>query len=289
MSKPLLAIVAKIKSDLLPQVLSQVIPLFESKGWKFTSDPALLESWQKAEIHSTLETHSSRSEVPTLCLCLGGDGTLLSAAREFGSRGVPIVSINLGSLGFIASNAAPQARLLIDHYFEKKLVSDNRHTLGVKLFRSQNLIAEGIVLNDVVISKGSLARMIEMDLSVQGSEIGTLRADGLVISTPTGSTAYSFSTGGPIVQPELDACLLAPICPHSPSWRPIVLKGETMVKVGLQSSDEAFLTLDGQVGYPLLTSDFVIVEKSELKITLLQEPDLNYFTLLREKLNWASR
>ena len=289
MSKPLLAIVAKTKSDLLPQVLSQVIPLFESKGWRFSGDSALLEAWQKSGISSGLENNSTQEETPSLCLCLGGDGTLLSAAREFGSRDVPIVSINLGSLGFIASNAAPQAKLLIEHYFQQRLISDHRHTLAVKLLRSGNLITEGIVLNDVVISKGSLARMIEMDLSVQGSEIGTLRADGLVISTPTGSTAYSFSTGGPIVQPELDACLLAPICPHSPSWRPIVLKGETVIKVGLRSSDEAFLTLDGQVGYPLLTSDCVLVEKSEHKVTLLHEPDQNYFSLLRDKLNWASR
>ncbi len=289
MSKPLLAIVAKTKSDLLPQVLAQVIPLFESRDWEFTADPSLRDAWTNSKIASSLQTYSKNQGVPLLCLCLGGDGTLLSAARGFGSQGVPIVSINLGSLGFIASNAAPQAETLIEHYFEQRLVSDHRHTLRVKLLRSGSLLAEGMVLNDVVISKGSLARMIEMDLSAQGSEIGTLRSDGLVISTPTGSTAYSFSTGGPIVQPELDACLLAPICPHSPSWRPIILTGNTVIKVGLRSSDEAFLTLDGQVGYPLLTSDYILVERSEHKITLLKEPDQNYFTLLREKLNWASR
>ncbi len=289
MSQPLLAIIAKTKSDLLPQVLSNVIPLFESKGWRFMSESTIREAWLKSKISSTFVDQSPDLEKPSLCLSLGGDGTLLAAARTFGTRGVPILSINLGSLGFIASNPAPGAHLLIEHYFQNRLASNQRHTLEVRLLRSGKMIAGGNVLNDVVISRGSLSRMIEMDLSVQGFEIGTLRADGLVISTPTGSTAYSFSTGGPIVQPELDGCILSPICPHSPSWRPIVLRGETAIQVGLRSSDEAFLTLDGQVGFPLHTADLVQVERSEKKITLLHEPDQNYFSLLRDKLKWASR
>lgn len=284
----LLGIIAKTKSDFLVETLTAVIPVFQERGWSFAGDETLREAWEKTGIRVALAHLSDKNVAPALCLSLGGDGTLLSAVRLIHYRPVPIIAINLGSLGFIASHPLYTTLETIEKYFGGHLKEDRRHCLTATLQRQGQVIASGTVLNDVVVSKGSLSRMIELAVFAANERIGTLRADGLVVSTPTGSTAYSFSSGGPIVHPHLDNCILSPICPHSPTWRPIVLDGSTDIRILLLSTEESFLSLDGQVGHALRQHDEIIIQKSDTVVTLLKDPNQDYFGLLREKLNWGS-
>lgn len=221
-------------------------------------------------------------------LVLGGDGTMLNAARLAGERGIPILGVNMGGLGFLTEVRLENLYPSLERVFSNEFVLDERLMLKTHIHRHGETVAQGVVLNDVVISKGTLARMIELTIAIQGEFVTKLRGDGLIISTPTGSTAYSLSAGGPIIEPAVQALILTPICPHTLTHRPLIVPAQAEITVTLTSKDDgAMATLDGQVGVALSHGDSVEVTVSEHRTRLIRFPETRYHDVLREKLKWG--
>ena len=288
-----LILVAKVKSPHLGSTLREVMPLFLERGWIVTGEPGLEEAWIQAGLDPArliIDLNLGTGEAPgDLCLVLGGDGTLLYAARRVGQRGTPILGINLGSLGFLTAHPVSGAREAVEAYFAGALVPDVRPMLEAELWRQGFLLARQTVLNDAVLAKGALARIMDMRLRVGDQDAGPMKADGLIVATPTGSTAYSLSAGGPIVHPSLEAYVIAPICPHTLTLRPSVVPASRPITITLVDAEDAHLTLDGQVGHRVLPGDEVKLRQAEARITLLQRPGLDFFALLQQKLHWGDR
>jgi len=234
-----------------------------------------------------------RAELPKLVdmlVVLGGDGTLLSAARNVADAhtDVPIFGVNLGSLGFMAEVTLDELYDNLAKAIAGKLGTEDRIMLTASVLRQGKRLVSYRVLNDAVINKGALARMMELKVSVSDGHLTTLRADGLILATPTGSTAYSLSAGGPIIHPTLHCFVVTPICPHTLSNRPIVLPDTVVVTVCLTSpSEDVSLTLDGQIGFPLLPQDVVEIRKSRYKMKLIKHPGKSFYEILRTKLKWG--
>jgi len=288
-----LALVAKTKSERLASTLREAMPGFLDRGWSILGHPDIQPFW----IHAGLPAGRFRPDAtlgagqtaPELCLVLGGDGTLLGAARQVSGRGTPILGINLGSLGFLTAHPVEEASEMVRLYFEGGLVRETRIMLRAELLRQDQVVGRQCVLNDAVLNKGSLARMMEFRLQVDGFDAATIQADGLIVATPTGSTAYSLSAGGPILHPALDAWVISPICPHSLTLRPTVVPSSLMVSVTVGDTEDAHLTLDGQLEYPLRPGDRVELRKADADLILLQNPALPFFRVLQQKLHWSSR
>jgi NAD+ kinase len=236
----------------------------------------------------------SAGELPRLVemlIVLGGDGTLLSAARHVANAhsSVPIFGVNLGSLGFMAEVPHGELYDSLEKAMAGKLLIEERIMLSASVIRNGKRVARYRVLNDAVINKGALARMMELKITVDAGDLTTFRADGLIVATPTGSTAYSLSAGGPIVHPTIHCFVVTPICPHTLSNRPIALPDSVVVGVRLVSmSEDVTLTLDGQIGYPLLPQDLVEIRKSRYKMKLIKHPSKSYYDILRTKLRWGN-
>ncbi len=234
------------------------------------------------------------AEIPKLVdmlIILGGDGTLLSAARHVADahKDVPIFGVNLGSLGFMAEVSLDELYDNLEKAIAGKLETEDRMMLSAAVIRNGKRLARYRVLNDAVINKGALARMMELKISVGSGHLTTLRADGLIVATPTGSTAYSLSAGGPIIHPTLHCFVVTPICPHTLSNRPIALPDTVVVTVCLTSqSEDVSLTLDGQIGFPLIPNDVVEIRKSRYKMKLIKHPSKSYYEILRTKLKWGN-
>jgi len=288
-----LALVAKTKSERLESTLLVVMPAFLERGWRILGHPDIHPAWIQAGLPENLfhpdATLGAGETPPDLCLVLGGDGTLLGAARQVSGFGTPILGINLGSLGFLTAHPVEEAAEMVRLYFEGKLARETRSMLEAELFRNGQLVGKQCVLNDAVLNKGSLARMMEFRLQVDGFDAATIQADGLIVATPTGSTAYSLSAGGPILHPALDAWVISPICPHSLTLRPTVVPSSLRVTITVGSTEDAHLTLDGQLEYPLKPGDRVELGKAGADLILLQNPALPFFRVLQQKLHWSTR
>ncbi len=225
-----------------------------------------------------------------LYIVFGGDGTLLHVARSIAATPRPILGVNLGGLGFLAETAPGEMEETVAAVLEGRYVLERRMTLDVTLVRGGRTILRQSVLNDAVVNKSALARMIDMRLAIDGQFVTTYRADGLIVSTPTGSTAYSLSAGGPIIHPDMAALVIAPICPHTLSMRPLVVSDASRVEITLDSdAAEVHLTLDGQVGRPLKVRDRVRVRKSRHSVLMVRSRQRSYYELLRRKLRWGER
>lgn len=221
-------------------------------------------------------------------LVLGGDGTMLNAARLAAERGIPILGVNMGGLGFLTEVRLEHLYPSLERVFANEYVLDERLMLNTHVHRHGETVARGVVLNDVVVSKGTLARMIELKIAIQGQFVTNLRGDGLIISTPTGSTAYSLSAGGPIINPAVHSLILTPVSPHTLTHRPLIVPDNSEIDVTLTSKDEgAMATLDGQVGVALTQGDTVVMKASEFRTKLIRFPETNYYSVLREKLKWG--
>jgi NAD+ kinase len=293
MSRPILVIVAKSRSSLLAHSLLQVVPPFLARGWQVVVHPKIHNAWQAAglpeEAFTGDATFGALGPPPELCLALGGDGTLLTAARHVGVRGTPILGINLGSLGFLTCHPSEEAPEAIEAYFRGGFKEEVRSMMTSRVVRDGEVLQGRPVLNDAVINKGMVARLMEFAIQVDGAHAATFKADGLIVATPTGSTAYSLSAGGPIVHPDLDAWVIAAICPHSLTLRPMVIPAHLPLSITLSRAEDAQLTLDGQVEHSLLAGDRVEFSKSDRTITLLQNPDFSFFQLLQDKLHWSNQ
>lgn len=221
-------------------------------------------------------------------LVLGGDGTILSAARLAADQSIPILGVNMGGLGFLTEVRLANLYASLDRVFANDFALDERLMLQTHVHRHGETVARGIVLNDVVISKGTLARMIELKIEIQGQFVTNLRADGLIIGTPTGSTAYSLSAGGPIINPAVQALILTPISPHTLTHRPLIVPGNVAIEVMLTSKDDgAMATLDGQVGIAMTQGDTAVIQTSDRRTKLIRFPENHYYEVLREKLKWG--
>jgi len=235
-----------------------------------------------------------RAEIPSLVemlIILGGDGTLLSAARYVAEAHaeVPILGVNLGSLGFMAEVSLDELYDNLEKAIAGKLETEDRMMLTTSVLRNGRRVARYRVLNDAVINKGALARMMQLKVSVNGGHLTTLRSDGLIVATPTGSTAYSLSAGGPIIHPTIHCFVVTPICPHTLSNRPIALPDTVVVTVCLTSqSEDVSLTLDGQIGFSLERNDIVEIKRSRFKMRLIKHPSKSYYEILRTKLKWGN-
>jgi NAD+ kinase len=235
---------------------------------------------------------ATKAELPSLVdlvVVLGGDGTLLSMARAVGDLGVPLLGINIGGLGFLTATTLDEMYPAIEAAIAGRMAIDERMMLRAHLVRNGQRSVPYVALNDVVITKGAMSRIINLAVSVESEHATSYRADGLIISTPTGSTAYTLSAGGPIVAPGTDAIVLTPIASHTLTNRPIVLPGTHHIDVTINTDQEVMLTLDGQVGVPLREGDVVAVAKASPRIRLLRFPQKNFFTVLRTKLKWGER
>lgn len=234
-----------------------------------------------------------RTQIPEradMIIVLGGDGTMLGVARLVAGRDIPILGINLGGLGFITEVNRDEIFSAVEKALSGEYKVEERIMLSAHVSRSGESFPDFTVLNDVVVNKGALARMTDLETFVNGAYVTTFKADGLIISSPTGSTAYSLAAGGPILYPTLNSIILTPICPHTLTNRPIVLPDTVVIEVILKSdSEDVFLTLDGQKGFPLQKGDVIEVRKAECTTKLLVAPDRDYFKTLRTKLKWGER
>ncbi|MBA4394093.1 MAG: NAD(+) kinase [Desulfobacca sp.] len=223
-----------------------------------------------------------------LVVVLGGDGTLLKAVRLYGSQEAPVLGVNLGGLGFLTEIALDELRPIFDRILQGDYQTETRMVLTARIIREGEDHPGVPFLNDMVINKGALARIIDLETSIDGLFLTSYRGDGLIVATPTGSTAYNLAAGGPILHPSLKTIILTPICPFKITNRPIILQDDAVIEIRLGSkAKEVWLTFDGQVGYPLNIGDVVRVEKAEKSIQLIKTPFKNYFEILRTKLKWG--
>lgn len=235
----------------------------------------------------------ARAEVPQGCdliIVLGGDGTLLAAARAIGNRNTPLFPVNLGGLGFLTAIAVDEVFPELERAFLGEHRVGKRKLLKAELRRGDQTVARYEALNDVVFAKASLARMIDLEAWVDQMLVCSYKADGLIVATPTGSTAYSLSAGGPIIFPSVAALCLTPICPHMLTNRPVLVPDTSVIRVICRAEDEsAFLTIDGQVGEPLRENDVVVCQSSDYALNLIRPPRMMFFDVLRQKLKWGER
>jgi len=223
-----------------------------------------------------------------LILVLGGDGTMIATARMIGDREVPVMGVNFGGLGYLAEFRIEELYTALEAILAGNYRLDRRVMLAVELLRGNDPVTTHQVLNDVVINKSALARIIEIEAYLNQQFVNSFRADGLIISTPTGSTAYNLSAGGPVIFPSMNAVVITPICPFTLSNRPIVVPDDAVIELRLKTEQEdVALTLDGQAGFPLKVENRVVIRKSRTTFNLVQPMNRNYFDVLRDKLRWG--
>ncbi len=254
-----------------------------------------LQNWLAARtIHANLLINEPEPNFPPLpaevevIIVFGGDGTLLSAARHYGQQGTPILGVNVGGLGFITAINLEKLYPILEKVLHYEFQVEERMQLTGTVIRQGEIFCQQSVLNDVVINKGALARIVELKTYIDNEYLTTYRADGLIVATPTGSTAYSLGAGGPVVFPTLQTITLIPICPFMLTNRPLILPDTFTISVVLdERSRDVFLTFDGQVGFALQPQDIIEIKKGPGVIRLIKSPYKNYFEILRTKLRWG--
>jgi NAD+ kinase len=280
-------IVAKPDAPRAPEVITRLVDWLTERRIDVT-----LEKETAGIVPAVRAAAANKAELPAmadLLIVLGGDGTLLSMARAVGDLGVPIMGVNLGGLGFLTATTLDEMLPSLEAALEGRMVVEERLMLVARVVRNGATVFEHMALNDMVITKSAMSRIISLSVSVEGAYATAYRADGLIISTPTGSTAYSLSAGGPIVSPAVDAIVLTPICSHTLTNRPIVLPASHRIEVAVQSDQEIMLTVDGQVGVGLRETDVVEIVKAPAHMRLVRFPQKDFFSVLRTKLKWGER
>jgi len=235
---------------------------------------------------------TERDDLPAdvdLAIVVGGDGTLLSVARSAAPKGVPVLGINLGSLGFLTELQPEELYTGFEAILEGRYTVEERQTLRVRHHHDGGAVREYALLNDAVVAKSALARMITIAVRVDAEPVATYTADGLILSTSTGSTAYNLSAGGPILDPRMSAFVITPICPHTMTYRPLVVPGTVQVDVDVPDAEKVYLTLDGQVGFPFSADDRLVVDAHPSPVGLVRVAGAGFFEVLRRKLRWGER
>jgi len=275
LSKPHLS---HIESDLTP-----LVKWLKDRGKEVLLDLHLGETLPDSDYTS----RTLIAKEADLLIVLGGDGTMLGAARLVEQRSLPILGVNMGGLGFLTETTIDDLYGSLEKVFAGEYRLDQRLMLQVGIYHQGKRMSEATVLNDVVIAKGHLARMISTQISINKTFMTNIQGDGLIIATPTGSTAYSLSAGGPILDPSLEVLLINPICPHTLSHRPFLTPSKVSIEVALTSHNKAVATLDGQIGIEMNPGDMVEICASEHRAQLIRFPDRSYYDVLRNKLKWG--
>lgn len=279
-------IIAKRKKPEALSLTRDIISWLEKRGIRSVVDPAIAEKVGCSRPVAMEEIPSGAD----LLIVLGGDGTLLSTARLKGIETIPVLGINLGGLGFLTETLKEETFEVLEKVVAGDFMTEKRLMLKATICRRNEIISQSNVLNDIVINKGALARIIDLETYIDGAYLTTFKADGLILSTPTGSTAYSLAAGGPVVYPTLNSIIVNPICPHTLANRPLVVPDTVSIKVILKATKQnVHITLDGQVGIPLKGEDVIEARKAGSYINLVNSPFTTYFELLRTKLRWGER
>ncbi len=282
-----IAVISKKDDKNVADTLKSVVSFLEDRKFSYFLDKnsAKLISTNKNNIEDVLPDNCD------IVLIIGGDGTLLSAAQTCADQNIPICGINKGRMGFLADIPPDKVNEDLKHILvDGDFSIDSRFSLSGEIIREGKSISKNLAFNDIVIHSRDAIRMIEMDIKVDNENVYTLNADGMIVSTPTGSTAYALSGGGPIIQPNLEALVLVPISPHILSNRPIVINSGSTVEIKLseKSHTNGTVSFDGQINIPLNTEDVVRIEKSKVVLRLIQPPNHSYFSILRKKLGWGT-
>ena len=281
------AVVGKSDAANLPEVLDQLAGVLRKRGLKVAMDAATAGASNSAP-----DTTAELAELPShadLAIVVGGDGTLISSARLMAERGVPLVGVNLGTLGFLTDIPADGLEGAIESILDGEFISEQRTLLSGSVRRGGKTMFSAIAMNDVVVSRGAVGSMIEFAVTVDGEFIYSLRADGIIVTTPTGSTAYALSAGGPILHPALQAIALVPISPHTLSNRPVAIRGSSRVEITLVRGADSRANFDVQAHFQLEPGDVVSVSAAAKPATLLHPKGYRYFSMLRQKLRWSER
>ncbi len=285
---PKVAIISKPQKPELAGILEEVTGWLLGRGCEYVLDPDSAAYLNRVD--EAVERQELPAEHPDVVLSLGGDGTLLSAARAFASAGTPIIGVNLGWLGFLTETPLNEMHATLDAWLAGNAVEDRRSLMSTELFRDERLFRRWDALNDVVLAKGAIARIGEYAIELDGEFVARFRADGVIVATPTGSTAYTLAANGPILMPMVDAMVLTAICPHLLTIRPIVVPGNSEIGMVIDSvPHETYITVDGQEGLELLLGDRIVCRKSDLSVRLLRLHANGLFNVLRAKLSWGER
>lgn len=279
----IVGLVPRREKEAALQLAAQIVRWLEERG-----HVALVES-EAGFVGQHAAPGCTIAERADLIVVLGGDGTLIHAAELCGQEEVPILGVNMGTLGFLTEVPRERAIEMLDLALAGRLAVSPRLMLAVEVRDGDQVLLSGSALNDAVISKNALSRLAILEVSIDGHRATSYEADGLIVATPTGSTAYSLSAAGPIVYPTMEAFLLTPICPHALTQRPLVLPVDAPVKVRLASDSEMFVTLDGSRGRSLGLGQEMVVTLAKHRTMILRNPDIDHFTILREKLRWGAR
>jgi len=281
------AIVSKPRKPELAQLLPNLIQWLRKNDY----DPMLdREGACYTDLAPAVDRSDLPAHEPSLVIVLGGDGTLLSVARIFAATGTPILSVNLGSLGFLTEVRLGDLYTTLASWCENCHTLDHRNMLHSEVVREGEVVKTFEALNEVVVSKGDIARMGEFAVELDGKSVASFRADGVIVSTPTGSTAYTLAANGPILTPEEDALVVTPICPHLLTLRPIVVPGDACLAVRVEGvPTQCMLTVDGQTGFELQVGDEVRCQRSAYTVNLVRLSESGFFDALRSKLSWGER
>ena len=280
-----IGIISRPRRSNLEVVVPPLLHWFATRGIRTVYDTETAGALHDSSHGLTREEVAEQSQ---LLLVLGGDGTLLAAARVAARLGIPILPINMGSLGFLTSFTIEEMYPALEQVLAGRFSCSERVMLDVELHRDGEVIERQAVVNEAVLNKGALARMIDLQLTIDADFVCRYRADGLIVATPTGSTAYSISAGGPIVHPGVESWIITPICPHTLSDRPVVVRDSSLIEVHLSGDTESvFLTLDGQTGIPMQAADVVRMRRASERLRLIQPAQKSYFEILRNKLKWG--
>ncbi len=280
-------ILSKPQKEELATLIPELILWMRAHGLSPVLDPVSGNYTHDAPVVSRQEMPALS---PELAIVLGGDGTLLSAARALSKSGIPLLSVNLGSLGFLTEVRLEDLYPTLDAWCQNCSTADSRAMMHVELMRDGKVQCEYEALNDIVVSKGTIARMGDFMVKLNGQLAAAFRADGVIVATPTGSTAYSLAAAGPILAPDVDALVINPICPHLLTLRPMVVRGDAVVTVSVEGiPDQTYLTVDGQEAVQLLVGDQLDCRRSHYFVTLVRMKPPAFFDVLRAKLKWGER
>ena len=284
---PLAAIISKPQKPELRTILPELITWLSHRGYHYLLDP---HSASYIDAADPIEREELPDYNPDLVIVLGGDGTLLSAARAFAKTEIPILSVNLGSLGFLTEIPLPELYSMLEAWCANCASVEIRSMMRLELFREGKSFRTWDALNDVVVAKGAIARMADFTIEIDQQFVATFRADGVIVSTPTGSTAYSLAANGPIVMPTVNAMVVTPICPHLLTIRPIVVPGDATITVHVEGvPSQTYLTVDGQEAIEIHLGDSINCCRSEYSVRLLRLRPNGLFNVLRSKLSWGER